>query len=233
MFESEGTHTVKAIYWKGSNYYFSPTISVDIVDNTYKITPTFPETMYYKQHDFTCTLTYGGQPVEGETITFLANGLSYSKLTDENGEARLNNNLPPNTYDILMSYSEDASILAKVQKECKILKGNVAMDMMSSDYIEDPTQPKSRVTKGGYVIFNFTNYLDPDDDDVTAEETLVTGGQIVITVNGMDYIRVTDEYGNAKLNINLNQGVYDVTVSFAGNMHYNGNIKKFELSVIE
>lgn len=232
-FESEGTHTVRAIYWKGSNYYFSDTISVDIIDNTYRITPTFPDTMYYKQHDFTCTLTYGGQPIENETVTFFVNGYSYAKLTDENGEARLNNNLPPETYGVVMTYSEDASILAKTEKECKIMKGYVSIDMESSDHIQDPTQPKNRVTKGGYILVNFKNYLDADQDDVTVEETYVTNRQIVITVNGMDYIRVTDNQGNAKLNINLNQGTYDVSVTFAGDMEYNGNIKKFELGVVE
>lgn len=232
-FEYAGTHTAKAVYWKGGNYYYSPTIEFNIEDNTYRIIPTFPDSMYYRQHGFTGELTYAGSPVENETVTIYVNGLSYTRVTDSEGKFSLKNRLPAGYYPVDMMYSEGGEVLARTRKDTNIMKGYANIDLVSSDYIADPTQPKRTVTRGGYVQVNLTNNLDPTDDDVTIDETYITGKQIVISVNGRDYIRTTDNEGKAKLNINLLTGSYDIKVSFPGSMEYNGNVKNFEIRVIE
>ena len=165
--------------------------------------------MYYLQNDFTCVLSYQGEPVADEVVTFYVNGLSYSRTTDENGVARLNNRLSPldeddeqeqtdyhpdsnKPYAVTMQYSEGGEVLASAVKEATILKGyvNVALD-------------KAIVHKGSYIIATFTNNLDPNDDDIDPSETFVKGKNVVLTINGMDYPRIIDDNGEARLNINL------------------------------
>ena len=250
-FTTTGTHTVQSVYYKGSDYYFSTVTDVVVEDNGYKLTPTFPSTMYYLQHDYTCVLTQAGEPLEGETVVFHVNGLSYAKLTNENGVARLNNRLSPREegdnhsqdsdyasknipYHVRMTYSEGGSTLATAEKDATILKGYANIDLMSSDYIQDNTKPKLTVTKGGYVLAQLTNNLDPSEDEyILPEEVYIKNKNVVLSVNGRDYTRITDNTGNARLNINLNAGVYDLRVSFAGDNEYTGNIKNFELRVVD
>ena len=233
QFESEGTHTVKAVYWNNNDYYFSPTIDVNIVDNAYRITQLFPEKMYYMEHDFTCKLTLAKVPVAGEVVTFYVNGLSYPKTTDSNGIARLNNRLPAvdTPYHVTMTHSEGGNVVARADTECLITKGYVNIDLFSSDYVRDHSKPKRTVTRGGYVVAKLTNNLDPSDDDIEPDEQYIKNKQIVMSVNGRDYLRTTDNNGEATLNINLPQGSYDIKVTFAGDHQYMGSIKNFEIGV--
>ena len=249
-FTTTGTHTVQSIYYKGADYYMSTVVEVTVQDNGYKITPTFPSVMYYLQHDYTCVLTEAGEPLANETVVFHVNGLSYAKLTDENGVARLNNRLSPQEeddkqsqdsdyasknipYHVRMTYSEGGSTLATAEKDATILKGYANIELYSSDYIQDPTKPQYTVTQGGFVLAQLTNNLDPNgDDDIGQMEKYLNNKPIVISVNGRDYTRLTDNYGLGKLNINLNPGTYDLKVSYPGDNEYNGNIKNFELRVV-
>ena len=134
-FRTEGTHTIRAVYYKQGNYYLSQEKTINIVDNGYSITPLFPSSMYYMQDDFTAKLTYAKNPVPNDDITFYVNGLTYSKPTDANGIARLNNRLPPNAesegrsqdydsdnnvYNVHMQHSTGGNIDATADKQTKI-----------------------------------------------------------------------------------------------------------------
>jgi len=237
QFKEEGEHTVRAVYYKGANYYLSEVITVNIVDNAYHIEATFPSTMYYLQNDFTCKLTYAKEPVANKTVIFYVNGLSYPKLTNEEGIARLNNQLSPreeeenksqpddyttsNTpYNVIMTYASGGKTLATAMKEATILKGyvNIGLD-------------KTTVVKGNPVTVQLKNNLDPDDDDIVEGEQYVKNTPVVLSVNGRDYPRVTDNEGKCKLMINLNPGNYDLRVTFTGNNKYQGTIRNFELVV--
>lgn len=243
QFTESGRHKAQAIYYKGNNYYISNIIFIDVADNTWKITPTFPSQMYYLQHDYTCTLTYGGNPVAGETVGFFINGLSYYRETDINGEARVNNTLFPRyeennqeqpdnyvdnpiPYSILMTYVEDDTELARAVKETTIKKGYVNIDVKSHSH------NSTTVSQGSYIVASFTNNLDPEDDDIYIEETYVTNRPVTLSIHGVDYHRITDNEGKCALNINLNPANYDLTVSFAGDGQYNGVIKNYELKVV-
>lgn len=245
-FTTAGTYEIRAVYIVGDNYYLSNKVELEIEDNAYHITPTFPSTMYYMQNDFTAKLTYATEPVGGETIVFYVNGLSYPKITDEDGIARLNNRLPPNaesegrsqdydgedTYFIHMTYSEGGDIVASAEKDTKILKGSVNIDLKTYD--KNGTQLSNNTVKQhGYVLATFTNNLDPEDDDIEEGEIYLKNKAVVISVNGRDYPRITDANGQARLNINLLPQNYDLRVTFGGDNQYNGTIKNYEIIVVE
>lgn len=250
QFVDAGVHTVQAVYTSSSGYSYSDKLSLTVEDNGYKITPTFPSSMYYLQDDFTCTLTYDGDPVADETVVFYVNGLSYPKLTDENGVARLNNSLPPREqlvdpditgdddiehqtqsdrymlenipYKVVITYREGGEVVATAEKDCLVMKGYVTTTPSSTTIVR--TNP---------ITFTFTNGLDPNDDDIIDGEQYVVGSTVVLSVNGRDYPRVTTSSGTASLTINLPVGTYDLKVKFAGDNHYNGFIRNYEINVVE
>ena len=43
----------------------------------------------------------------------------------------------------------------------------------------------------------------------------ITGGQVSFKINGVSYIKQVNETGYAKLNINLNPGVYKIITAFS------------------
>ena len=55
----------------------------------------------YKDYIHLCQ----GNPYEGQIITFNINGVFYNKITDSNGHAKLNINLPAGEYIITSSYN--------------------------------------------------------------------------------------------------------------------------------
>ena len=244
-FRTEGTHTIRAVYYKQGNYYLSQEVPINIVDNGYSITPLFPSTMYYMQDDFTAKITLAKNPVPKDDITFYVNGLTYSKPTDENGIARLNNRLPPNAesqgrsqeydsddnvYNVHMQHSEGGNIVATADKQTKILKGAVSITLETYDK-NNNKMSGTRVKQGGYVKAIFTNNLDPEDDDIEPNEIYLKNKPVTLSINGREYARVTNNTGEARLNINLLPQSYDLKITFGGDMQYNGTIKNYELKV--
>ena len=63
------------------------------------------------------------------------------------------------------------------------------------------------------------------------ENKPLTGKKVYIKTNGVEYERTTDQNGNAKLNINLNCGVYDIHAQFKGDDEYN-SCKTYEYANI-
>lgn len=242
-FTEAGTHEAQAIYYKGANYYKSEKLYITVNDNAYKITPDFPSTMYYLQHDYKCTLTRAGQPVSGETVGFFINGYTYYRTTDSNGVAKVNNRLAPRfekdgdaqpdtyvgneiPYPIVMTYYNNSRLVARADKDATIKKGYVNTDVKSNSH------NSLTVRQGSFIMVSFRNTLDPNDDDVELEETYVTGKTVTLSVNGRDYVRTTDSNGQCRLNINLNPANYDLKVSFAGDNYYMGTVKNYELKVV-
>jgi hypothetical protein len=127
-------------------------------------------------------------------------------------------------YTVRMTYAEGGDILATAEKDTLIEKGFVNIDIN-----------KTTVTQGAgeYLVFTFTNNLDPEDDDVEEIETLITNQAVTLSVNGRDYPRVTDSNGQCKLQINLPKGIYNLRVAFAGSMFYNDTTKSYEIKVQE
>ena len=125
----------------------------------------------------------------GELVTFNVNGVFYTRETDEFGIAKLNINLPPGDYVITAEYKG-----CKVSNDIKVLNVLTAEDI-SMKY-RDGTQ--------------FVATLVDGQGKPYAQQT------IRFNINGVFYNKVTDSFGQAKLNINLLPGEYIITSSYNG-----------------
>lgn len=244
---SDGTCTLDYLFPQAGEYtiyYFEthllnnkgtcslPSTSVTVLDNSYKITPTFTHEMYYMEEDFKGILTFAGNPAPNKEVTVTVNTISYFKTTDENGEFRLNNRLPfrnkefdEGNYDVVMQYNEDSVTKAQAVSWTMIHKGYINISVKSNE-TED-----YNVRRGGYITAQFVNNLDPNDDDILPGEKYLAKTPVVLSINGIDYPRITEADGTAKLNINLPAGSYDLTVRFHGDNRYNGAVLNVELHV--
>lgn len=143
---------------------------------------------YYKNDSqYYATFFDGNGKVLANTdITFNINGVFYTRQTNQNGVAQLNINLSPNNY-ILTAYNPRDG--CSFSNNIKVL----------------PTLNASNLVK---------IYRDNHHYWVTARDfkgNLLSYRDVEFNVNGVFYTRITDKYGNAKLNINLGAGKYIIT----------------------
>lgn len=129
-----------------------------------------------------------GKPVgAGETITFNINGVMYTRTTNASGIAKLNINLNPGTYIITGEYAG-----CRVSNTIKVLPILTAKDLAKKYGTSNPFVAKL----------------------VDGQGNPYAGQTITFNINGVFYNRVTDNAGQAKLNINLQAGQYIITSSY-------------------
>ena len=155
-----------------------------------------------------------GNPLVGQKIQLTINGVTYTRTTDENGQAKLNINLQPGTYTITVIFkgteeygisSVNNTIIVKNPSEEKI-----GSTIEADNYVKEFGVP------GAYTITLKDIHGNP-----------LVGQKIELTINGVTYTRTTDENGQAKLNINLQPGTYTITVRYSGtNTYSNSEIRK-------
>ena len=135
--------------------------------------------------------------VANETVTFEINGVNYTRLSDENGTARLAINLGPGNYTIKTTFNGTT-----VANTITVLPTLIADNLVK--YFRNDSQ--------FYILLT----------DV--EGNPIVGQNITMNINGVFYNRLTNENGTARLNINLNPGEYILTAAdpFTGlQMSYN------------
>ncbi|WP_407379598.1 Ig-like domain repeat protein [Methanobrevibacter sp.] len=120
----------------------------------------------------------------GEIVTFNINGVLYERKTNDQGIARLNLNLGPNTYIITADY-----------KGC----------LVSNSITVKPVLNASDLTKQYGVASPFAVTL------VDGQGLAYAGQTITFNINGVFYNRTTNADGIARLNINLIPGEYIIT----------------------
>ena len=118
---------------------------------------------------------------ENKNLTFEINGKTYSRISDENGIAKIAINLNPGNYTIKTTF--DGST---VENNVIVVPTLIAQNLVK--YFRNDSQFYVGLTDGA------GNAL-PD--------TIIT-----MIVNGVSYNRTTNENGTAKLNINLSPGEY-------------------------
>ena len=134
-----------------------------------------------------------GVRLSGVKVLFTINGVTYERITDMVGEAKLNLNLSKGDYEITTT-------------SFKVTKKNMI-------HIDEKPKKVTRM-EGTNISKAFS--------DKTAYQCAVyddngrVGGKVTISVNGVDYIRTNDETGLYKLNINLQPGTYQLTARYHG-----------------
>ncbi|MEE1157673.1 MAG: hypothetical protein U0K80_09665, partial [Methanobrevibacter sp.] len=157
-----------------------------------KITENSDLVKYYKNDSQYIVKIIGddGNPLgRNETVTFNINGVMYNRTTNETGHAKLNINLEPGDYIITASY-----------EGCNVANKITVLPVLSADDLT-----KKYGTPAPFIA----NLVD-------GQGAPLANATVKFNINGMLYNRVTNETGQAKLNINLMAGEYIITSSYNG-----------------
>ncbi|WP_409199855.1 hypothetical protein [Methanobrevibacter sp. DSM 116169] len=152
---------------------------------------------YYKVQ----LLDQNNNSLENKNIEITINGVKYTKETFNDGFAFLKINLNPGTYIVKSEFiGEYGKVKSSITTTLTVLKQNTS--------IESNNLTLNR--KG--------EYLEAQLKDGYGKA--ITNQIINIKVNGIEYSRVTDESGIARLKINLHTNIYDVYYNFKENQFY-------------
>ena len=134
-----------------------------------------------------------GNALVGTTVTFNINGVFYNRTTNDEGWAKLNINLPQGVY-VITSYNP-----------------------VTGETCSNVIEVLSRITDNWDLVKEYRNgsqyvvcIIGDDGNPVGA------GENVTFNINGVFYTRTTNATGHVKLNINLPEGRYIITVSYMG-----------------
>ena len=135
-----------------------------------------------------------GNPIGGKTIDISINGIVYSRITNSSGEAKLNINLNPGKYEVITSCGDF------VNHNMVNVLSNIESDDLSM-YYKDGSKFK-------VVIYDSEGKVKPN-------------ATVKFTINGVSYVKTTDNDGIAALSINLNSNIYTITTEYNGIVNTN------------
>lgn len=195
-----GNVTIRVLY-KGDNVYMSKSENISFEVKTKDVVlETSDLTKYFKGEErFTAEITQKGIGIANETVTFIINGIVYSRTTDKNGVASLAINLLPGTYTIQTLYKN-------INRENTIIVNSTIVGNDIVKYYRNGTQ---------YVVYATDLKGNP-----------LVNKTIIFNIVGTFYSRTTDDKGFATLNINLSPGEYIVTAYNPVNGEGSSNIIK-------
>lgn len=154
-------------------------------------------------------LTNDKTPIPNLPVIIKVNEVMYKRTTDQNGVADLQLNLRPGTYPISAECYN-----ARINNTVSIVKATTRMEGT------DINKTKDQQATYQCAIYNLAN-------------NRLIGAHVELTVNGKTYNRVTDVDGLAKININLDPGLYDIKAEFKGDYNYLGSVVQNKIVVGE
>ena len=157
---------------------------------------------YYRNESqyYATFLDNNGDFLKDTNVTFNINGIFYTRKTNGTGVAKLNINLPPNTYILTAihpktgyMHSNNVTVLYTIQAKDlnKVFQDN---NQYYATFLNGTGQP--------YV-----------------------GANVSFNIHGIIYNRITNASGMAKLNINLQPGDYILTAYHSDGSRLSNNIK--------
>ncbi|MBR0271156.1 MAG: C39 family peptidase [Methanobrevibacter sp.] len=130
-------------------------------------------------------------PLVDKNLNIKINGVTYSRKTDNDGIARLNVNLGVGLYEALISFiDEDFNYTSAY---CKVTVNPVLS-----------TQDMRMQEHDGSQFIAIAS---------SSTGVRLSGVPVIFNINGVNYERTTDMVGEAKLNINLGKGDYNISTS--------------------
>lgn len=188
------------IAFEGTATYGSKSISVTVTVNPKNIT-IMSVSNYTKNYGeagaLRCKLLKTDTtPLPGRGVHYTINGVEYTRVTDSNGIASLNINLPVGEYWTKVEFPGDETQDSVMYNVTVKVKSHTWMKGEDVSKMEDETKVYS---VGVYNAYN--QRLECD---------------VSMKVNGVTYVRHTDENGFANLNIRLPAGEYKLTATFNG-----------------
>ena len=181
---------VQGIYSDGGYLAPATIIASDLITNTTE----FEYSAILKDN--------GGKEQANETLTFTVNGDTYTAVTDANGTATVTMILPNGEFLVLVDFAGNDKLSKKTEQAFITVNSTKAVELEAPEiemYYKNGT--KFAVT-------------------LTVNGTGLANQNVIITLNGVNNTRTTDENGTIKMSINLNSGEYDVVVYYDGNETY-------------
>lgn len=149
---------------------------------------------------FEVALFDADNPLPDKELIININGRDYTRVTDDSGVARLNINLMPGVYPVLVTFTGDELYNRNTAHAQVIVQADTRMEGTNINMTyKDGTKYQCAV-------------YDPNNNRVA--------GTVELTVNGVTYSRNADDAGLYKLNINLMPGTYKINAKFLGDYIY-------------
>ena len=173
------------------NYTIKTTYGNLTALNTIEVLPTLiadnlVKTFRNESQFYIALINGSGNVVPDTNIMMNINGVFYNRTTNENGTAKLNINLNPGNY-ILTAFDPLTGL--QMSYNITVLPTLIADNLVK--YFRNESQFYIGLVDG--------------------KGNPLAGKSITMNINGVFYNRTTNESGIAKLNINLNPGVYILT----------------------
>jgi predicted outer membrane repeat protein len=190
-----GNYTLIVSYNGDSNHIGSNNTTTFVVDKIDTIIDADNIIMFYRDGTrYIAILTdINGNPLANQTIYITVNGVTYTKVTNENGTAYLTINLIPGDY-IVGAYFNGTNNYgnATLNTNLTVFSTIISKDLVKY-YRNESQYHVTIVDKNGNPLANVT---------------------VSFNINGVFYTRTTNNSGVATLNINLLPGDYIVTVNY-------------------
>ena len=192
-------------WYNGNNQYssFAYTAPLHVIQKSVILTPL--STTVVRGDGYYVKLTDEFNiPISNKNVTININGVNYKRTTNANGVSKLNINLNPSTYTIISSFESQLgySSHSQIVKSLTVISNNNLQSVVL-------TPQNSIIKLGTKFKVKLTN----------SNNVPLANKNVLITINGVTYNKVTDSSGIAGLNINLN-GTYQVVINFNGDSSY-------------
>jgi len=175
-----GTYIITAMY---KDCFVSNNITVLPTLTAHDLNKTFSESK-----EFVAKVVDGqGKELANQNVTFNINGVFYNKVTDVNGDAKLNIRLMAGEYIITSMYNDYA-----VGNNVTVLPTLITKNL-DMKYLDGSSFTAQTVDGQGNPLANQS---------------------VTYNINGVFYNKTTDANGIAKLNISLNSGEYIATITY-------------------
>lgn len=180
----------------------SKTVTVTVTDkhNVNLIAGDYTKT-YNETGALQALLYEGTTPLPNKMINYTINGISYDRETDSNGKAKLNIRLDPGIYPCTVAFKGDTYYKPSSHLVTVTVRSNT--NIVGTDIEKKSSELK--VFKCKLVNFNNDGFK----------------GTVKLTINGVTYVRTTNDNGEAELNIRLGEGNYVLSCVYDGEGLYN------------
>ena len=210
-----GEYMIQVIYWGDNIYNLADAYDTFTISNGFEITPvdnpfiTFIDDL----KPYRVLVTDDKEPLSDTVVTFTINGMTYTRITNEQGIAELLIDLDLGEYEV------------------KVSSGDVVFN--DTIYV---VERGFEITPVETPFITFIDDLKPYRVLVTQDTVPFSGAVVKFTVNGVTYSKITDEKGIAELPIDLAPGDYNIVVS-SGDVVFNDTIRVvdrgFEITPVE
>lgn len=170
---------------------YSVSLVVNPLKKTYGVAGALKATLYGE----------GGKVLSNRKIQYLINGVTYNRNTNSEGTASLNINLRPGTYPCEVKFLGDSEYGSSTITVDVTVKADTFVDGIDVD---------KKFSDAGFfqcAVYDQWERLKPCS--------------VTITVNGVSYVRSTNNDGLIRLNIRLQPGDYVITAKFLGDVKHN------------